>query len=340
MKILIADDDPTTRFLVEDSLIEWGYDVVLASDGDQALNALHVEDPPRIAVLDWLMPGMDGISVCKHVKEDQGIGKHAQGEKKTDTPFIYIILLTRKTETKDVVEGLNAGADDFLKKPVDLAELKSRLAVGARTINYEKMLLESEKRVRIECYNALSALAETRDNETGMHLKRISIYCRILSERLGMEKHFVQEIELFSPMHDIGKVGIPDYILLAPRKLTQEEFEIMKTHSTLGFQILENRKTFEMGADIAHYHHEKFDGSGYPCGLKGEDIPMSARIVAIADAYDALCSERHYKKAWTREDTINEIRSIKGSHFDPDVIDAFLKEEESFAMVWDAYVDE
>ncbi|MGR3219200.1 MAG: response regulator, partial [Candidatus Anammoxibacter sp.] len=228
MKILVADDDPATRFIVEDSLIEWGYDVVTAGDGEQAMEAIMGEDPPRIAVVDWLMPGLDGIEFCKKVKE------------RADTPFVYIILLTSKTETKDVVEGLNAGADDFLKKPVDLAELKSRLTVGVRTINYEKMLLDSEKKVRIECYNALSALAETRDNETGMHLKRISMYCRILSERLGMGKDFMQEIELFSPMHDIGKVGIPDNILLAPRKLTKEEFEVMKTHSTLGFQILEN----------------------------------------------------------------------------------------------------
>lgn len=325
MKILIADDDPSTRFILEDSLVEWEYEVISASDGEQAWEVLQSEDSPRMAVVDWLMPGMDGITLCKRVKE------------KKNKSFIYMILLTGKSDTEDVVEGLNAGADDFLKKPVDLSELRSRLAVGARTIKYEEMLLESERKVRVECYKALSDLAEARDTETGQHLKRICLYSRLLSDCLAMDRKFTRDIEIFSAMHDIGKVGIPDEILLAPRKLDPKEFEIMQSHTTLGFKILQDRKTFEMARDIAHYHHEKFDGQGYPDGLKGEAIPMSARIVAIVDVYDALCSRRPYKKAWSHEDAVNLIKSEKGKHFDPVVTDAFLKDEESFSKIMTAY---
>ncbi|MEE8382525.1 MAG: HD domain-containing phosphohydrolase, partial [Thermodesulfobacteriota bacterium] len=315
MKILIADDDPATRFILEDSLSEWEYEVISVSDGEQAWEVLHNEGPPRMAVIDWLMPGIDGVTLCKRVKEEK------------DKPFIYIILLTGKSDTEDVVEGLNAGADDFLKKPVDLSELRSRLAVGARTLKYEEMLLESERKVRVECYNALSALAEARDNETGQHLKRICLYSRLLSERLGMNRQFMKDIEIFSAMHDIGKVGIPDEILLAPRKLSSKEFEVMKTHTTLGYQILSGRTTFEMAEDIAHYHHEKFNGKGYPEGLKGEAIPMCGRIVALVDVYDALCSKRPYKESWSHADAVNLIKNEREEHFDPVVTDAFLKDE-------------
>lgn len=325
MKILVADDDSATRFVLEDSLTEWGYEVISVTDGNEAWETLNKEDPPRLALVDWMMPGIDGVSLCKRLKEDKS------------RSFTYLILLTGKQETKDVVEGLNAGADDFLKKPVDFTELKSRLAVGARTIRYEEMLLESERKVRLECYRALNDLAEARDNETGKHLKRISQFSRLLSEMLGLSKKFVNDIEIFSPMHDIGKVGITDDILLAPRKLTDKEFDIMKTHTTLGYQILKDRHTFEMAADIAYSHHEKFDGRGYPQGLKGEAISMSARIVALVDVYDALRSKRPYKKPWSHEDAVKEINSGKGTHFDPAVTDTFLKDTESFARIMDTH---
>lgn len=325
MKVLIADDDPTTRYIIEGFLSEWGYTTESVEDGDQAMEILENNDPPRLALLDWLMPGIDGPALCKRIKEDKNL------------PFIYMILVTSKTSTQNVVEGLNSGADDFLKKPVDIDELRSRLAVGVRMIKYEEMLLESERNVRVECYEALSALAETRDNETGEHLKRSSMFCRILAESLGMDKQFVDNIVLFAPMHDIGKVGIPDNILLAPRKLNNEEFDIMKTHTSLGFQILENRKTLEMAANIAHHHHENYNGKGYPKGLKGNEIPMSARIAAVVDVYDALRSKRHYKESWTHENTVDLIKSERGEQFDPTVTDVFLKEEGEFANITDLY---
>lgn len=190
--------------------------------------------------------------------------------------------------------------------------------------------IEEDLKIRMEIYRAITGLAETRDNETGNHLKRIAAYCRVLSEELGMPKAFGDQIELFSPLHDIGKVGIPDQILLAPRKLTDEEFDIMRTHTTLGYQILAGRSTLEMAAEIARFHHERYDGKGYPEGVAGGTIPISARITALADVYDALTSDRPYKSAWTHEAATKLILEEQGSHFDPLVVQAFRNRESEF----------
>ena len=193
--------------------------------------------------------------------------------------------------------------------------------------------LEEDLKIRMEIYRAITGLAETRDNETGNHLKRIAAYSRLLAEELGMPKAFADQIELFSPLHDIGKVGIPDQILLAPRKLTDEEFSIMRTHTTLGYQILAGRSTLEMAAEIARFHHERYDGKGYPEGVGGGAIPISARITALADVYDALTSERPYKRAWPHEEAQALIESEAGSHFDPLVVQAFQNRLSGFDEV-------
>lgn len=193
--------------------------------------------------------------------------------------------------------------------------------------------IEADLQIRMEIYRAITGLAETRDNETGNHLKRIAEYCRVLAEELGMPKAFVDQIQLFSPLHDIGKVGIPDQILLAPRKLTDEEFAIMRTHTTLGYQILAGRVTLEMAAEIARFHHERYDGKGYPEGVGGGTIPVAARITALADVYDALTSARPYKEPWSHEDTAELIRSEAGSHFDPIVVQAFRSREREFDAI-------
>lgn len=193
--------------------------------------------------------------------------------------------------------------------------------------------LEADLQIRMEIYRAITGLAETRDNETGYHLRRIASYSRILAEELGMPKAFLDQIELFSPLHDIGKVGIPDQILLAPRKLTEEEFGIMRTHTTLGYQILAGRRTLEMAAEIARFHHERYDGTGYPEGIGGGAIPISARITALADVYDALTSQRPYKEAWSHPDASELILSERGKHFDPLIVDAFEKRQREFDTI-------
>lgn len=187
-----------------------------------------------------------------------------------------------------------------------------------------------EGKIRLEMYRAISELAETRDNETGKHLMRVSFYSRRIAEQMGMPRKYCQDMEIFSALHDIGKVGILDNILLAPRRITPEEFEIMKQHTVIGYEILRGKPTLEMAADIARCHHEKYDGTGYPEGFKGREIPLCARIVAVADVYDALRNKRHYKPGWEHDKVCEEIKNCSGSQFDPQVVDAFLSLEREF----------
>ncbi len=326
--VLVVDDDPSSLFLLEDLIGEWGYRVTTASSGEEAWTLLQQEDAPRVAVIDWIMPGINGPELIRRVKED------------LQRPFVYLLLLTSKTESHDLVCGLDAGADDFLSKPVNAEELRSRLAVGARIVEYERKLREKEAAVRLECYRAITDLAEKRDNETGAHLKRLSLYCGLLGEELKLPRARIADLATFVPLHDIGKVGISDSILLAPRSLSADEFETMKTHTTLGYEILLGRPTLELAAEIAHSHHERWDGSGYPQGLAGEAIPLCARITAVADVYDALRSVRPYKAAWSHADAKALIESERGMHFDPRMVDAFLAAEQRFDEIAGEYVDE
>ena len=190
-----------------------------------------------------------------------------------------------------------------------------------------------------ELYKAISELAELRDNETGYHMRRVGICSRLVAKKMNYPEKFCSDLEMFAPMHDLGKVGIPDAILLAPRQLTKEEFEIMKQHTLFGFNIVKNNKDMKIVSDIAIGHHEKYDGSGYPYGLKGHEIPIAARIVAITDVYDALRSKRPYKKPWSHEDAKRYITENRGKHFDPEIVDVFLELEQQFMMVFDELSD-
>jgi putative two-component system response regulator len=328
MKVLIADDDATTRLILQKSLGDWRYDTVEAADGPGAWEILAGDNPPRIAILDWVMPGEDGLAICSRLKQ-------------SDTaPYTYIILLTGRGEKEDILDGFAAGADDYLIKPVDIDELRSRLHAGARILEYEDALRNKEFQIRLECFSALTRLAEARDRETGAHLKRLAAYTRIIAEKLGMKEDFITGLERFSPMHDIGKVGVPDNILHAPRKLTAEEFEVIKTHTTLGARILESIPTMELAAEIACSHHERFDGQGYPDGLAGEQIPISGRIVMIADVYDALRSFRVYKAPWPHDQSVDIILSQDGAQFDPAVASAFREEHGAFEEAWETFQEE
>jgi putative two-component system response regulator len=273
------------------------------------------------------MPEMTGIELCKHVRAEDLPG------------YVYFILLTAHDQPDDIVNGLTAGADDFVTKPFHPSELVARIRTGERVLSLE---------TREVAIFAMAKLAESRDVETGHHLERVRSYCRLLAEEMAsgdkfrndIDPEFIRLIYLTSPLHDIGKIGIPDSVLLKPGRLNDREFEIMKMHTTLGAQTLEAAlrmfpgvKFLEMARDIAASHHERIDGTGYPLGLSGDDIPLCARIVALADVYDALSSKRVYKSAMSHEVAKSIIVNESSGHFDADVVSAFLQIEARFAAV-------
>jgi len=326
MKILAVDDDDLALLLLESALTDAGHEMVRARSGQEALALLH-RSRIRMVITDWVMPGMDGLELCRQIRRGMFPG------------YIYTILLTSRDRTQDIVEGLSAGADDFISKPFEPAELLVRLRAGERVLALE---------TRNVAIFALAKLAESRDPETGHHLERIRNYCRILAADLAqrdayrdtVNAEYVEAIYLTSPLHDIGKVGIPDAVLLKPGRLTDAEYNVMKEHVIIGGETLmaaanqyPEAQFLRMAADIAMTHHERYDGSGYPRGLVGDEIPLCGRIVAVADVYDALTSKRVYKEAYTHEIARSILLDEKGRHFDPAIVDAFLRNEETFDTV-------
>lgn len=333
MRVLIVDDDDITAAILEHALVRFGYDVAVARDGREAFDLVRTGQY-RMVVSDWCMPEMTGVELCRQIRKRQTGG------------YIYIILLTSNSRTEDIVEGLNAGADDYITKPFQPRELQVRLRAGERILSLESRDLT---------IFALAKLAESRDPDTGAHLERIREYSRIMAEELvtggryseELDGDFVEMIYLTSPLHDIGKVGIPDEILLKPGRLTPDEFEIMKRHTIIGGETLDvlasahpEARYLLLARDIAWSHHEWFDGSGYPRGLAGEEIPLCGRIVAVADVYDALTSKRVYKSAYDHEMASSVIREGCGTHFDPDVVEAFLRRESEFLALKDTLADQ
>lgn len=324
--VLIVDDEPRNRKLLSALVRSEGHDFIEAGDGETAL--VMVQDrAPDLILLDIMMPGMDGLEVTRRIKQHH-ISQH-----------IPIILITSLSDKETRVSGLEAGAEEFLTKPVDRVELSARLRNLLRLKQYSDQIrshnahLEEEvtRRTnevlesRIEIVRALGRAAEYRDNETGLHTLRMSKYAQLVAAAMGLEKQRCDMLLIASPMHDIGKVGIPDEVLLKPGKLNDEEWAIMREHTRIGARILAggDADLLKMAESVALYHHERWDGSGYPEGLSGEAIPLEARIVAIADVFDALTSKRPYKRAWSAEEAIEEIRRMKGSHFQPEVVEAF-----------------
>ncbi len=323
-KILIADDSITIRSVLSKALTEWGFEPVICEDGTSALDALLDSSGPRVAVIDWVMPGMSGIDLCRALSS---CGK-----------LIYTILLTSKKDNADLITAIDSGAYNFLSKPVPLPVLRKFIEVGIRLVESEERLKRSELKIRYKCYQAIAQLADTRDNETGLHLQRISQYSTMLAKAIGAPQIFINKLSIFSQLHDIGKVGIPDSILFAPRKLTDEEFKMIKEHPIMGDRILRPVPTMEMAADIARYHHEKWDGTGYPDGLTGEDIPLEARITGLVDVFDALRSDRPYKSAWDFDKTMGHIEEQQGKHFDPELVRCFLQLERKFRILSERYL--
>ncbi len=239
----------------------------------------------------------------------------------------YLFNKTKNNDTKEIHLRIN----NMCSSQGEL------LGFGAALIDVTD-LLERERAIRYSCYHAIVDLAEVRDNETGEHLHRMSRYSVLLSEQMGLSRRFIIDIEQFAAFHDIGKVGVPDSILLAPRKLSKEEFAIIMTHPTIGYDILCDAETLEFAAEIAYTHHEKFNGKGYPRGLVGNKIPISGRIIALADVYDALRSQRPYKTPWEHDRVVELIKSERGEHFDPQIVDAFLEISDQFLYISERYL--
>lgn len=326
MKILIVEDELVSRKKLERLVNNLGYETLVAADGEEGLNLWRTERP-RIVITDWIMPNLDGIELCKQIRNSEG------------SQYTYIIMVTSKNDTHDLVESLEAGADDFLSKPYIKEELAVRIRAGRRIVDFES---------RDTVIFAISKLAESRDPEIGYHLERIRHYSQVLAKTLAKSDNpppeidalFIDNLFLTSPLHDIGKIGIPDYILLKPTRLDDAEFAIMKTHTIIGYNTLNaaaerdvRAEYLKMSASIALSHHEKYDGTGYPEGLKGEEIPLCARIVALADVYDALVSKRVYKEAYSHAMAKSIILEGRGTHFDPMIVDAFLQCESTFIEI-------
>jgi putative two-component system response regulator len=327
MRILIVDDDEIATDVLAHALTRFGHHVTVAHDGLEALELIRT-GAYRLVVLDWEMPGMTGIELCRHIRD-----RYASG-------YVYIILLSARGGTQNIVEGLNAGADDFITKPFEPQELEVRIHAGSRIL-----ALESREVIIF----SLAKLAESRDKDTGTHLERIREYCRVIAEHLSTQEKYRNEVDgdyvqllyMTSPLHDVGKVGIPDRILLKPGPLTEEEFEVMKQHTTIGSRTLgaaaeahPEANFLGMARDIAQTHHEWFDGSGYPDGLAGSEIPLCGRIVALADVYDALTTRRSYKPPFSHAKSREIILDGIGTHFDPDVVGAFLQNEQRFVEIF------
>lgn len=354
--IFVVDDTPDNLSLMS-SLLKPLYRVKVANCGERALAYLENNDIPDLILLDIMMPGLSGYEVLSYLKST------------TKTRDIPVVFLTAMSSMEDEKKGLEMGAVDYITKPISppivLARIKTQLQnkAAADFLKDQNQYLENEvaKRTRevsaIQYVTilALTSLAETRDSDTGNHIRRTQHYVKALAMKLKSHPSFgyflsettIDTLFKSAPLHDIGKVGIPDAILLKPAKLTLEEFELMKTHATLGKDAIEEAEKqlgmevpfLSIAKEIAYTHHEKWDGSGYPLGLKGSQIPISGRLMAVADVYDALISRRVYKEPMSHESAVGIMLEGKGKHFDPDVIDAFLELQDTFKEIAKTYMD-
>ena len=354
--IMVVDDNPDNLNVVAD-LLSAHYSIRAVPSGYRALELLEQNSLPDLILLDVMMPGMDGYQVLKRIKDMPAA---------RDIPIIF---LTALDSTRDEEMGLDAGAVDYITKPIrpsilmarvkthlELKEARDRLDAHNDDLEGEvaRRMAENEQ-IKNVGIRALARLAETRDKETGRHILRTSLYVRTLAKILQKMPMFQLEltdkaIDLIAnstPLHDIGKVGIPDHILQKPGKLTEEEWVIMKTHAELGARAIEMAEKdsetslsfFQVGKEIAHWHHEKWDGSGYPLGLHGPEIPLPARLMALADVYDALISRRVYKPAMSHAKAVDIIQQGSGRHFDPDIVETFLDAQAEFSEIADRYAD-
>ncbi len=360
-KVMIVDDTPANLKLLKEMLQRIGFDVSVFRSAIDAIEALDL-NPPSIILMDISMPDMNGFEACKIIKANP-VHK--------DTPIIFISALN---DVEDKVKAFEYGGVDYITKPFEFEEVKMRVSTHLQISKLQKEIqawnnslerrvqsqldeIEQTNKRLIRAQNstiiALAKLSECRDTDTGLHLERVGHYCEILAKHLmrknifaEVDDDFIHTIKLVAPLHDIGKVGIPDKILLKPGRLEPDEFEIMKTHAQLGANtFLEVKKQMsetaycEMAYDVILCHHEKYDGTGYPIGLSGNDIPLSARIMAVADVYDALRSKRPYKEPIPKEQAEQIIIDSCESHFAPELVEAFVENHDSLNQVAERLID-
>lgn len=347
--ILLCDDELMNRKVASKILNKEGFSVIEAQNGQEAIDILKTTSIDLI-LMDLMMPVMDGYEAIKIIKEDG------------DLSSIPLIIISALSDKKAINKGLELGADEYLTKPFDIVEFRLRIKNAIKIGIYQNMLkdnkkfLESQVKEKTkELQNAfeeiqksekdivsiLAKTAEYRDNETSAHTIRVGEMSALISSKLGWSDEKVELMRLAAPMHDIGKVGIEDKILLKPGKLDEDEFARMKEHSQIGYSILSQKETplLKLAAEIAQTHHEKYNGKGYPRGLSKDEIPLSGAIVAVVDVFDALLSERPYKKAFTLDRTLEIINSDSGSHFNPEIVEIFMNSLDEILEIRDRLKD-
>ena len=305
-RLLVVDDEPTNLQVLR-HVLDKDYRLLFATDGTRALQ-LARQQQPRLVLLDVMMPGMDGYAVCAALKADPA------------TAAIPVIFVTALTDAADETRGFDAGGVDYITKPVSAPVVRARVRTHLSLVRTEEL-----RETRMQIVQRLGRAAEYKDNETGMHVIRMSHFAHRLALAAGCGAEWADDLLNAAPMHDVGKIGIPDAVLQKPGPLDPQEWATMRRHPEIGAEIIGEHPSgvLRLARSVALAHHEKWDGSGYPAGLAGEHIPLEARIVAVADVFDALTSVRPYKKAWAPEDAMAHIAAQAGQHFDPELVHLF-----------------
>jgi putative two-component system response regulator len=322
--LILAVDDEASNLQLLRQILQDHFRLRFAKDGPRALE-LAREETPDLILLDVMMPGMSGYEVCAALKADPALAA------------VPVIFVTALNDTSDEVEGFEAGAVDYITKPVSPPIVRARVRTHLSLVRMEEL-----RASRLEIVQRLGLAAEYKDNETGLHVIRMSHFARVLGLAAGMTEAEADDLLHAAPMHDVGKIGIPDRVLLKPGPLDPDEWKIMQGHAHIGAEIIgqHDRGVLGLARNIALTHHEKWDGSGYPNGLAGNDIPLEGRICAIADVFDALTSIRPYKKAWTEAEALDFLVKQKGKHFDPVLVDLFLAQMPAIRAIRERWAEQ
>lgn len=324
MACILCVDDEATNLKVLRTVLQDDYRLLFAKHGTEAIK-LAVEQQPDLILLDVMMPEVTGFEVCDQLKQNP------------ETSRIPIIFVTALQEEQDEAYGLQLGAVDYITKPISPSIVRARVKTHLSLVHTDEL-----KATRLQVVQRLGRAAEYKDNETGLHVLRMSHFARLIALQLGCDPAWCEDLLHAAPMHDIGKIGIPDHILLKPGKLTAEEYAVMQRHPLIGAEIIGecDSRLLQLAREVALYHHEKWDGSGYPHGLVGDAIPLSARIVAIADVFDALSSPRPYKAAWPLPDVLAYLEQQRGQHFEPAIVDALLAQLEPIQAIQQLWAEQ